>query len=125
MKIKIEYVIGVIFIIGLIYGIATFDFQNPGSYDKNVDYDTEWLPDMDSIPEPMEIWIPDSRLLNSEFWKQVGPYRFECEFLKLAIGWTGNGQYALMEMEGEKRVLALSSDYGDIQKIVTKLTLKK
>ena len=119
-NVKTYIAIGIIGI-ALIYGIATFDWENPGEYNQNI----EWMPDMDSIVEPTGIWIPDPRLSNSNLWKRVGMYRYECEFLKLAIGCTDKGQYILIEMEGQKRVLAVSYDYGEIQKAVTQLTLKK
>jgi hypothetical protein len=67
--------------------------------------------------------VPDKKLLNSSLWTRVSPYRFESTGLRVAVEWKNN-EYQLLEMDGNKRVLAYSKDYYYISKSIINLTLR-
>jgi hypothetical protein len=71
-----------------------------------------------------ELWfVPDSKLLVSDIWTRVSTYRFESSFLRLAVEWKNN-EYQLLEIDGNKRLLARSKDYHHLKKIIIDLTLR-
>lgn len=70
------------------------------------------------------LFVPDKKLLNGDFWTRVSPLRFESSFLRLAVEWKNN-EYQLLEMDGNKRVLARSKDYHYISKSIINLTSAK
>lgn len=67
-------------------------------------------------------FVPHPNLLNDEIWTRVSAYRFECEFLRLAVEFRDHN-YVLMEMDGEQRELAKSIDYELIKNMIVELTL--
>ena len=68
------------------------------------------------------VFVPHPRLLDTERWTRVSTYRFECEFLRLAVEFRDHS-YILLEMDGEHRVLARSIDYNKISQRIIELTL--
>ena len=105
----------------IIYGILTFDFSNPESY--YIEEGVEYFPEYERIDLPEYSGSPSPELTSSDLWKKVSDNRYECDFLKLAIEWYG-GDYLLVEMEGDERIIAKSRDYSKIQDLVVRLTLK-
>ena len=69
------------------------------------------------------VFVPHPRLLNTRLWKRVSEYRFECEYLRLAVEFN-NHTYVLIEMDGDKRILARSIDYIIISNKIKELTLR-
>lgn len=67
-------------------------------------------------------FVPHPNLLNEELWTRVSAYRFECEFLRLAVEFRDHN-YVLVEMDGEQRELAKSIDYELIKNKIVELTL--
>ena len=67
-------------------------------------------------------FVPHPRLLQEHRWTRVSTYRFECPFLRLAVEFKDH-TYVLMEMDGEKRVLARSINYEMITRKIMELTL--
>ena len=68
-------------------------------------------------------FVPHPRLLDQTRWTRVSTYRFECEFLRLAVEFKDHS-YVLMEMDGEKRILARSIDYNQITNRIIELTIR-
>ena len=66
---------------------------------------------------------PDLRLTNKNLWTKVSLYRFECEFLRLAVE-LHEKEYVLVEMDGGNKELARSKDFSVIKRVIDKLTLK-
>ena len=69
-------------------------------------------------------FIPHPKLLNKEIWNRVSEFRFECDFLRLAVEFKEHS-YVLVEIDGEKRELARSIDYRVISQNIIYLTLRK
>ena len=67
-------------------------------------------------------FVPHSNLLNNDLWKRVSEFRFECEYLRLAVEFRDHS-YLLLEMDGEKRILAKSINYNVISGKIIELTL--
>lgn len=67
-------------------------------------------------------FVPHLNLLNEEIWTRVSAYRFECEFLRLAVEFRDHN-YVLVEMDGEQRELAKSINYELIKNKIVELTL--
>lgn len=67
-------------------------------------------------------FVPHPRLLQEHRWTRVSTYRFECPFLRLAVEFKDHN-YVLMEMDGEKRVLAKNINYEIITRKIMELTL--
>ena len=76
------------------------------------------------VPHGHEVFHPDLRLLNTSVWQSVTPYRFECSVLRLAVEWRNNA-YWLMEMDGQKRLLAHHKHYAVISHVIVYLTLRR
>lgn len=68
-------------------------------------------------------FAPNDKLLIQEIWKRVDEYRFECEFLRLAVEYR-NQEYLLIEMDGNHRILARDVHYSVISDRILELTLK-
>lgn len=66
--------------------------------------------------------VVNRKLVNSDIWQRVSNNRFECKFLRLAVE-IRNNQYFLIEMDGDKLVLAHDFDYNNIRNEIEKLTL--
>ena len=69
------------------------------------------------------VFVPHPYLLNTSLWKRVSEYRFECEYLRLAVEFKDH-TYVLIEMDGDKRILARSIDYLRISNKIKELTLR-
>ena len=67
-------------------------------------------------------FIPHPRLMDRDRWTRVSTYRFECHFLRLAVEFKDHS-YVLMEMDGQKRILARSINYNEISQKIIELTL--
>lgn len=76
------------------------------------------------IDNDIEAFQPDVKLLNTEIWNRVTAYRFECEFLRLAVE-LKNNEYWLLEMDGNKRLLARHEHYWFISRVIVNLTLRR
>lgn len=97
------------------YDKADYDKPNYKKKDfKKEDYNTTKLNTATFVPHP--------NLLNEELWTRVSDYRFECEFLRLAVEFRDHN-YVLVEMDGEQRDLARSIDYELIKNKIVELTL--
>jgi hypothetical protein len=70
----------------------------------------------------VEAFSPNRKLLNAELWKRVSVNRFECGFLRLAVE-LKNYEYVLIEMDGNKRILAQDEQYSVISRAIVRLTL--
>lgn len=68
-------------------------------------------------------FAPNDKLLIQEIWNRVNEYRFECEFLRLAVEYH-NHEYLLLEMDGGKRILFRDAHYSMISEEIVRLTLK-
>jgi len=68
-------------------------------------------------------FVPSRNLLNEEIWNRVSEFRFECIYLRLAVELKNNG-YVLIEMDGDHRELAKSTDYNVISQKIVELTLR-
>ncbi len=75
-------------------------------------------------PSGREVFHTDLRLLNTSVWQRVTANRFECDFLRLAVEWRNN-EYWLLEMDGNKRLLAHHEDYSVISQVIVRLTLRR
>lgn len=69
------------------------------------------------------VFTPNEKLLIPEIWNRVSEYRFECEFLRLAVEYKDH-EYYLIEMDGNQRVLAQDVHYSVISDRIIQLTLK-
>lgn len=69
------------------------------------------------------VFVPHPYLLNKSLWKRVSDYRFECEYLRLAVEFKDH-TYVLIEMDGDNRILARSIYYERISNKITELTLR-
>ncbi len=69
------------------------------------------------------VFVPHPNLLNMSLWKRVSEYRFECEYLRLAVEFKDH-TYVLIEMDGDKRILARSIYYERISNKIKELTLR-
>ena len=72
----------------------------------------------------IEAFQPDVKLMNTSIWKRVTANRFECEFLRLAVE-LKNNEYWLLEMDGNKRLLARHEHYSVISQVIVNLTLRR
>ena len=68
-------------------------------------------------------FVHSRNLLNEEIWNRVSEFRFECIYLRLAVELKNNG-YVLIEMDGDHRELAKSTDYNVISQKIVELTLR-
>jgi hypothetical protein len=72
----------------------------------------------------IEAFRPHTKLLNKQIWTRVSANRFECEFLRLAVE-LKNNEYWLLEMDGNKRLLARHENYYIIAHVIVHLTLRE
>ena len=88
------------------------------SFEK--DTDLQWATSIEN--NEIEAFSPNRKLLNTELWKRVTVNRFECGFLRLAVE-LKNNEYVLIEMDGNKRLLAKDERYSVISNAIARLTL--
>ena len=74
--------------------------------------------------EEVEAFQPHVKLLNTSIWNRVSANRFECDFLRLAVE-LRNHEYWLLEMDGQKRLLARHEQYAVISHVIVHLTLRR
>ena len=105
------------------------DYPDPNEDYKMEDYKKENYKKKDNKKEDYSItklntaaFVPHPNLLNEELWTRVSAYRFECEFLRLAVEFRDHN-YVLVEMDGEQRELAKSINYELIKNKIVELTL--
>ena len=73
--------------------------------------------------DDVEAFQPDVKLLNKSIWNRVSANRFECEYLRLAVE-LRNNEYWLLEMDGDRRLLARHKQYSIISNVIVQLTLR-
>lgn len=76
-----------------------------------------------NVNNDIEAFRPNEKLLNKQIWQRVAANRFECKFLRLAVE-LKNNEYLLLEMDGNKRLLARHEQYSIISGYIVNLTLR-